>query len=55
MKLYICYRGSEVWKGCLLVFAISRERAIGLYYKTEGCQPYKTEEIDIKKGIIYDD
>ena len=55
MKLYICYRGEELWQGALIICAITGGKAIDIYKEEERDFPYAMEEMEVREGIIYDD
>jgi len=56
LKLYVCYRGKEAWRGALLIFAENENEAKKIFMRREfGKEPYSIEEIKPRKGVIYDD
>ena len=65
LKLFVCERGEQGWEGALLIFAESKEEATKIFKEYENIpkecwedkeyQPFKVSELEVKKGVIYDD
>jgi len=56
LKLFVCTREEGGWKGALLILEESKDKAIDIFKRHEGCIQYKIREINLEeKGIIYDD
>ena len=57
MKIYECKRDEAEWEGALIICADSKDEAIEIFkeYEEFGYRPHSVKEIEIKKGVMYDD
>ena len=57
MKVWVCQRSEESWKGALIIGADTIERAIEIFEKHEdGDEPYSVKEMDTyRAGVLYED
>ena len=61
MNIYECRRYNENdnliewWLGALIICAESKEAAENIFIKTEDEKPKQTIEIELNRGVIYND
>lgn len=58
MKLFECRRDDDddSWRGALLIFADDMKEARSIFKENEyNEEPYSIREIELEKGIIYND